>query len=191
MHLDGVILGRDIDGKAMAGERAAEQSGRVGPDAIEGSHFPRQCQQQEGFADTAGGGYQRGLCQREHTFDRPAPGLRLAGKAFAGPPLRDVESASGLVAGNWHRPGQQGVHIDAFGHSIGGIPLAGLVRRDGDPPHLGTDSVQLGCDPIGVLRPGFVVVGPEDDGLAGERRPVGLVDGRGGTAHGGGGDDPQ
>ena len=53
----------------------------------------------------------------------------------------------------------------------------------------GTDARQFLDDGSGIARARFIVIGPDGDRLACQRRPVGFVDGRGGTAHGGGGDD--
>jgi hypothetical protein len=86
---------------------------------------------------------------------------------------------------------QQGLDIEAFGHGIGRIPLGGLVLRHTNTADRGPDAHQFLDDGRGIARTRFIVIGPDGDCLDCQWHPVGFVDGRGGTAHGGGGRDAQ
>ena len=87
MHLDGIVLGGDVNRDALACQCTAEHVRGIAFCAIEGRDLARQGQQQEGFSDTARCGHQRGLRLRKHAFDQPAPGLGVAGEAIQRAPL--------------------------------------------------------------------------------------------------------
>ena len=80
---------------AVARQRAAEQRGRIGPDAIESSDLSRERQQQERFADPARSSDQSGLRLGEHAFDQPAALLGLPDETICRPPAGDVQRRDG------------------------------------------------------------------------------------------------
>jgi hypothetical protein len=128
------------------------------------------------------------LRQREHALDQPAPRFGFASEAFSSAPLGNVEWLAGFAVYPG-RCGKQGLDIEAFGYGIGSIPFFRLIHRHGDPPHLRTDAAQFGDYRIGVFSARRIVIGPDRDDFACQRRPVGFIDGRGRATHCGSGDD--
>ena len=163
----------------------------MGTDAPDGSAFGVEPQQQEGFAAPTRRCNQRGLCLGEHTFDQPAALLGLPGKTICRAPAGDVQRWGGCRngAGDRLRSAQQRLNIKALGHRIGGIPFGWLVLWQVDAAHSGPGAYQFLDDGIGIARASCIVIRPDGDCLARQRRPVGFVERRGRAAHGGGGDD--
>ena len=88
--------------------------------------------------------------------------------------------------------GKEGLHIKALRNGISRVPAIGrplrILRRGIGRRHQHRAMLGTGCHDRfggihGVFPAGFVAVRPNQDMLALERRPVGLVDGRVGTMH--------
>lgn len=107
----------------MASQRAAEQRGGIGPDAIEGCDFARERQQQEGFANPARRRNQRSLCLG-YSFDQPAALLGLPDVCRAPAVMSSSRAAEVAIPVTRLGGAQQRLDIETFSHRIGGIPFS-------------------------------------------------------------------